>query len=67
VLDARIISVIASPAFDARLENGHEFVAVWRPEDPHEPGPKPGDRVRVRFSPFDMSTGQIMGPAGRTQ
>ena len=61
VLDARLIAVVDRRAFRAQLGNGHGFVAYWRGEIPAgEPALQPGDQVRVRMSPFDMSAGQII-------
>jgi translation initiation factor IF-1 len=62
VLDADVIGVIERRAFRARLGNGHVFVAFV----PRERLPvsarvyRPGDRVCVRMSPFDMSQGEIV-------
>ncbi len=61
-LDAEVTSVIDIRAFRARLGNGHEFTAYV----PREKAPAsgwvclPGERVRVRLSPFDMSRGAIV-------
>ena len=61
VLDAEVLSVIDSRAFRAGLANGHRFVAyVSRAGLPAGAPPcAPGDRVRVRLSPFDFSRGEI--------
>lgn len=60
LLDARLVGVLHTRAFRAQLENGHEIVAYR----PHAEGPQthlhPGDRVKVRLSPFDLSAGRIV-------
>lgn len=58
-LDAVIEDVINCCAFYARLRNGHRFVAfVRRRSDAAEW--RVGDRVRVMFSPFDFSKGEVL-------
>ena len=61
VLDARVLSVIDSRAFRAELANGHGFTAYFPQADTPAAAPRcaPGDRVRVRMSPFDFSRGEI--------
>ena len=61
-LDAKVVGVIDTRAFRARLGNGHEFTAFV----PRERAPEsertilPGVRVSVCLSPFDMSRGEIL-------
>jgi len=58
-LDAEILRVLTCSAFGARLENRHEFVALEDAGGFTGPPPRPGDRVRVSFTPYDMSTARI--------
>ncbi len=66
LLDAEIVSVLACSAFRARLENHHGFVAITGGGAPPGGPLGPGDRVRVAFSPYDMSTGRIEDVLERT-
>ena len=65
VLDAEIADVVQTRAFRARLGNGHEFIAYVPAAE--ETAPEMGERicagrrVRVRFSPYDMTRGEITG------
>ena len=57
-LDAQVLDMIAQSVFSAELSNGHRIVAYPKPEDREVVGQiKPGDRVTVEMSPFDMSRG----------
>ncbi len=58
VLDARLVNVLKGNAFTAELDNGFRFVAYRRRTD--GTAMQPGQRVSVRFSPYDMSRGQIV-------
>lgn len=59
-LDARIVAVLHTRAFRAQLDNGHEIIAYRRSVGGSRAAAKPGDRVRVRISPFDFSVGEIL-------
>ena len=61
LLDGTIQGDVDCRAFGASLENGHQFIA-WHLRDDDEAGNalKIGDKVQVRFSPYDMSKGQII-------
>ncbi|HMP75628.1 MAG TPA: TOBE domain-containing protein [Kiritimatiellia bacterium] len=60
VLDARVDAVLHTRAFRAQLDNGHEIVAYRPPGGAMDSDLRPGDRVRVRLSPYDMSVGKIV-------
>jgi translation initiation factor IF-1 len=60
VLDARINAVLHTRAFRAQLKNGHELVAYRPSAGAVHAGLQPGDRVRIRVSPFDLSVGEIL-------
>ena len=61
LLDAELISPLSCATFQARLDNGHEIVAFPVPKKPaSELGLKPGMRVRVEISPYDMQKGKII-------
>ena len=61
LLDAVITNMISCRAFYAELENGHEIVAILSKRVLPEGSIEPGDAVRVRMSPYDMSKGLIIG------
>jgi len=60
LLDARLIAVIDTHAFDAELFNGHRFTAFVGRGDVGRPPPQAGDTVAVRMSPYDMSKGCVV-------
>ena len=66
VLDAALTDMLSVRAFRARLDNGHAFVA-FTAGAPVAPVGRPGDRVRVEFSPFDMSKGRVLGRSAGEQ
>ena len=60
-LDAVIQGDVDYRAFRAVLKNGHSFVAFhMRDDDEAGKALNKGDSVRVKFSPYDMSKGQII-------
>ena len=60
-LDARVVGVISESVFRAVLANGHRLVAFAGQEDRNKAVPiRPGDLIRVRMSPYDMSVGQMV-------
>lgn len=65
VLDAEIADVVQTRVFRARLGNGHEFIAYVSAAGKAAPALEEricaGSRVRVRFSPYDMTRGEITG------
>lgn len=61
LLDARLVSMIKSRVFRADIRNGHGFVAFCKSRCVETAGKlEEGDRVRVQFSPFDMSKAEIV-------
>jgi len=60
LLDACIEGVIDKRAFYATLKNGHRFVAYIEKGKCFKTINKVGDEVRVKFSPFDMSKGELV-------
>ncbi len=60
LLDAVLLSVIDKHAFDAKLSNGHQFVAFIGRDDQGGVRPQVGAIVRVEMSPFDMSKGRLV-------
>ncbi len=60
LLDACLFDVIDKHAFDAKLTNGHRFVAFYRPSEGGEWTPKVGESVTVEMSPYDMSKGRLV-------
>ena len=61
LLDAVITNMISCRAFRAELANGHEIVAILSKQASKGGAVEPGDSVRVRMSPYDMSKGLIVG------
>jgi translation initiation factor IF-1 len=60
-LDATVQGVISESVFRAVLANGHKLVAFAGQEDRDKVVHiRPGDTIRVRMSPYDMSVGQIV-------
>ena len=59
LLDACIVGVIDKRAFHARLKNGHRFVAFKKKGNFDINSQNIGDEIKVKFSPFDMSKGEI--------
>lgn len=67
-LDATVIDVVTERAFRAKLDNGHEFIAYVPVARLLEVGSiKVGDRIRVHFSPFDMSRGELMTQLSKSE
>lgn len=61
LLDAELVSALSCATFQARLDNGHEIVAFPVPKRPaSDVGLRPGMRVRVELSPYDMRKGKII-------
>lgn len=60
-LDATLGDMIDDATFSAELPNGHRMVAYSRSSDKERVSRilRPGDRVRVVMSPYDMSRGCI--------
>lgn len=53
--------MIKSRVFRADIRNGHGFVAFCKSRCVETAGKlEEGDRVRVQFSPFDMSKAEIV-------
>jgi len=60
-VDAEVIAVLGSGVYRARLANGHELVAFVRGRARETaPSWRPGDRVQVVLSAYDLSLGQIV-------
>ncbi len=61
ILDAVLGNTLDYATFQAKLENGHEIVAIPSPRRPvSELGLSPGQTVRVSLSPYDMLKGVIL-------
>lgn len=59
VVDAVVVGVIDNRAFRAQLSNGHGLVAYRRPGE-YMQDLVPGQRVQLRVSLFDLSSGEIV-------
>ncbi len=56
-----LLNALDYPTFQARLENGHEIVAFPASKrDAAELDLRPGQTVKVKFSPYDMLKGIIL-------
>jgi translation initiation factor IF-1 len=61
ILDATLERAVECATFQVRLENGHRLVAFTTPKkNLQELDLQPGDTVKVKFSPYDMSKAVIL-------
>jgi translation initiation factor IF-1 len=57
-----VLASLAGPLFEVELPNGHRIAAHLAARLRQEGGGlRPGDRVRVEMTPYDMSKGRITG------
>jgi translation initiation factor IF-1 len=60
-VEGRIVEVLPKSLFRVELANGHRLLGhVSMARRPMAAGMAVGDKVRVRVSPFDLSSGRIM-------
>jgi translation initiation factor IF-1 len=60
-VEGRIVEVLPRTLFRVELANGHRLLGhVSAARRPQAAGFAVGDKVRMRLSPFDLSTGRIM-------
>ena len=60
-VEGRVIEALPNGTYRAELKNGHRltaFVAGRAKED--FAGLKPGDRVKLQLTPYDLSVGRIL-------
>jgi len=60
-VEGTLVEVLGAGLFRAKLVNGHRLLAhSTRRSRDQVSGLKPGDRVILEMSPFDMSKGRIV-------
>ena len=60
-VEGRVIEARSNGTFCAELKNGHRLTAfVAGRAKKHFPGLKPGDKVKLQLSPYDLSVGRIL-------
>ena len=60
-VEGTLVEVLGAGLFRAELVNGHRLLAhSTRRSRDQVSGLKPGDRVKLEMSPFDMSKGRIV-------
>jgi translation initiation factor IF-1 len=60
-VEGRVIEVLPNGTYRAELGNGHRLTAFFAGRTKKiYASLKPGDRVRLQLTPFDLSTGRIL-------
>ena len=60
-IEGRVIEALPNGTFRVELANGHRLLAFASGRTQQEfTGVKPGDRVRLQLTPFDLSTGRLL-------
>lgn len=63
-----IVEALPNGTYRAELPNGHRLLAFVSARDKQVFGEAaPGDRVKLRIWPYDLSQGQIVGEIGQTK
>jgi len=60
-VEGRVIAVLSDRTWQVELANGHRLLAfapgrTWE----NFTGLKPGDKVKLQLTPFDLSTGRLL-------
>jgi translation initiation factor IF-1 len=60
-VEGRVTEVLSDRTWRVELSNGHRLLgfAVGRTKDDFA-GIKPGDKVKLQLTPFDLSTGRLL-------
>jgi translation initiation factor IF-1 len=60
-VEGRVIEVLSDRTWRVELANGHQLLgfAVGRTKM-NFTGVKPGDKVKLQLTPFDLSTGRLL-------
>lgn len=60
-VEARVIEVMANGTFRVELSNGHRLLAFATARTKKNfAGVRPGDKVKLQLTPFDLSTGRLL-------
>jgi len=56
-----VIEALPNGTFRVELANGHRLLAFTTSRTQREfTGTKPGDKVKLQLTPFDLSTGRLL-------
>lgn len=62
-----VIEVRSNGTYEVELSNGHRLTAFVVGRDQRSlPRRKPGERVKLQLTPFDLTKGRILSEVGRT-
>lgn len=60
-VEGRVIEALPNGTFRVELANGHGLLAFANRRAEQEfSGLKPGDKVKLQLTPFDLSTGRLL-------
>jgi translation initiation factor IF-1 len=60
-VEGRVIEVMPNGTFRVELANGHRLLAFATTRTKENfSGVKPGDKVKLQLTPFDLSTGRLL-------
>lgn len=60
-VEGRVIEAMPNGTFRVALANGHRLLAFTTIRTKQEfAGTKPGDKVKLQLTPFDLSTGRLV-------
>jgi translation initiation factor IF-1 len=60
-VEGRVMEAMPNGTFRVELANGHRLLAFATGRTKQEfSGLKPGDRVKLQLTPFDLSTGRLL-------
>ena len=60
-VEGRVIEALPNGTFQVELSNGHKLLAFTTGRTEKEfSGVKPGDKVKLQLTPFDLSTGRLL-------
>lgn len=60
-VEGRVIQAMPNGTFRVELANGHQLLAFTTSRTQQEfAGTKPGDKVKLQLTPFDLSTGRLV-------
>ena len=60
-VEGRVIEALPNGTFRVELANGHRLLGFTTSRTQQEfAGAKPGDKVKLQLTPFDLSTGRLV-------
>jgi translation initiation factor IF-1 len=60
-VEGRVIDALPNGTFEVELSNGHRLLAFTSSRTEKDfTGTKPGDKVKLQLTPFDLSTGRLL-------